>query len=452
MGEQAPDAAVYMEYGHWRFSLKNPYYDLINVASFWIAVLHEVYGIGDVVNAVPNLVFYIVIILLFICSLLIAYRRLIGGERGFDVVVYALLIAIASPYITFISVPPSLSALYALLFIGFFISRDRLDSRDYVVLLILALAGILTHATAMGMIIFFLLSLTLILRIVKNKTQETHSRGTFGVLVTVLVLYVLLSLVRFIYTTAYISLYPYYASFISFINFLSGTGEVELRASKYGLYAPLFTVFSWTILPGLAASYVLYCLIKRSCTESRQQLISLSLLIGGLILIGMGFIGSHFSNSFSREAGYPGYMLLLLGSIEPLRLITKSRRLETMLMVVMVLGLISGIYTVTNAAGLYIGKLPFLAFRPPTPGEALLIRQLINTGVLNTQATGNIMICTQFDPNTILVYALLDHITTPSDVALGKFIINAVPLNSCDNITSILLISSKSLLMVTKLK
>ncbi|MGB9809794.1 MAG: hypothetical protein ACPLSA_07140, partial [Caldanaerobacter sp.] len=329
VGEQAPDAAVYMEYGHWSFSLKNPYYDLINVASFWIAVLHEVYGVGDVVNAVPNLVFYIVIILLFICSLLIAYRRFIGGEGGFDVIVYVLLIAIATPYITFISMPPSLSAIYASLFISFFISRAVLSVQDYVVLVVLALAGMLTHATSIGMITFFLLSLIFVsaifnrARVNTTRKVEPYLWRAFGVLAMILALHTILSLARFFYTSAYVSLYPYYSDFIRFINFLIGTRELETRISRYELYSPLFTSYSWTILPGLAVSYIIYCLAKRSCI-ARHQLTSLSLLVGGLLLIGIGFVGSFFSNSFSRETGYPGYILLPLGSVEPLKSIIRE--------------------------------------------------------------------------------------------------------------------------------
>jgi hypothetical protein len=414
VGEQVPDAAVYMEYGHWSFSLKNPYYDLINVASFWIAVLHGVYGVGDVVNAFPNLVFYIVIILLFVCSLLIAYRRFIGGEGGFDVIVYVFLIAIATPYITFITVPPSLSALYALLFISFFISRAWLSMQDYTVLIVLALAGMLTHATSMGMITFFLLSLIFVSAAV-NRARESYPWGAFGVLVMVLALHTILSLARFFYTSAYVSLYPYYSDFMRFINFLLGTGELETRISRYELYLPLFTAYSWTILPGLAASYILYCLAKRSCI-AQHQLASLSLLVGGLLLIGIGFAGSFFSNSFSREAGYPGYILLLLGSMEPLKSIIRERRSEAILLAMIVLALISGMYTMKNAPELYIGKVPYLTFRPPTPGECMLVKNLIVSNFLG-HTSKNLFLLSSIDPGIFTVYAIV--VMSPSDPREG---------------------------------
>jgi hypothetical protein len=405
VGEQAPDAAVYMKHGHWSFSLKNPYYNLINVASFWIAFLHGIYDVGDVANAIPNLVFYIVIVLLSVCSLLIVYRRFVGAERSFDVIAYVLLIAIATPYITFISVPPSLSALYALLFISFFISRSGLDVRDYVVLVVLALAGVLTHATSMGMITFFLLSLLLI-SVAVNRARKSFPWSAFGILVMVLAIHTLLSLTRLFYTSAYVSLYPYYSDFMRFLNFLIGTGEVEIRVSGYELYSPLFTAFSWTLLPAFATSYVLYCLLhKRSCA-TYQQLLSLSLLIGGLTLIFLGFIGSFFSNSFSREAGYPGYMLLLLGSVEPIRVITRSKRKEVILLVIVVLGLISGMYTVKNAPELYVGRIPYLIYRPPTPGESLLVKNLIVSNLLG-YASKDLFLLSSIDPGIFTVYAIL---------------------------------------------
>jgi len=400
VGEQIPDAAIYMRYGHWSSSLKNPYYDLINVASFWIAFLHEVYGAGDVVNAIPNLVLYITIILLSVCSLLIIYRRFIGAKGGFDVIAYVLLIAIATPYVTFISVPPSLSALYALLFISFFISRAGLDVRDYGILIMLALAGILTHATSVAMITFFLLFLLFVL-VAVNRAHESYPWSAFKILVMLLALHTLLSLIRFFYTSAYVSLYPYYSDFMRFFNFFIGTGEVETRMSRYELYSPLFTVFSWILLPAFAMPYVLYFLLhKRSCA-TYQQLLSLPLLIGGLLLIFIGFIGSFFSNSFSREAGYPGYMLLFLGSVEPIRVIINSKRNEVILLVMVVLSLISGMYTVKNAPELYMGKIPCLAYRPPTSSEIILAEDLLRLSILENMK--GFKIYQYFDPGIYLV-------------------------------------------------
>jgi len=54
IGEQTPDAAMYMTYGHWSFSLKNPFYNIINVSSYWIALLHMVLGIGNIIYDLPN--------------------------------------------------------------------------------------------------------------------------------------------------------------------------------------------------------------------------------------------------------------------------------------------------------------------------------------------------------------------------------------------------------------
>jgi hypothetical protein len=46
VGEQVPDATIYTSCNHWIFSIKNPYYDIINVASFWIAMLHMILGVN----------------------------------------------------------------------------------------------------------------------------------------------------------------------------------------------------------------------------------------------------------------------------------------------------------------------------------------------------------------------------------------------------------------------
>jgi hypothetical protein len=446
VGEQIPDAAIYMRYGHWSSSLKNPYYDLINVASFWIAFLHEVYGAGDVVNAIPNLVLYLTIILLSVCSLLIIYRRFIGAKGGFDVIAYVLLIAIATPYVTFISVPPSLSALYALLFISFFISRAGLDVRDYGVLIMLALAGILTHATSMAMITFFLLFLLLFVLVAVNRAHESYSLSTFKILVMLLALHTLLSLIRFFYTSAYVSLYPYYSDFMRFFNFFIGTGEVETRMSRYELYSPLFTVFSWILLPAFATSYVLYFLLhKRSCA-TYQQLLSLPLLIGGLLLIFIGFIGSFFSNSFSREAGYPGYMLLFLGSVEPIRVIINNKRNEVILLVMVVLSLISGMYTVKNAPELYMSKIPSLAYRPSTSSEIILAEDLLRLSMLGD--IRSFKIYQEFDPGLYLVKMIEWRLIWPYNISsLGM---NIQPMSSMGSMNVSDIIFNSPLLYISR--
>ncbi|MFP3191318.1 MAG: hypothetical protein RXR31_08350, partial [Thermoproteota archaeon] len=75
VSEQTPDATAYMTYGHWSFSLKNPFYNIINVSSYWIALLHMVLGIGNVMYDIPNVMLYNIIALLIMLPVYVTYRR-----------------------------------------------------------------------------------------------------------------------------------------------------------------------------------------------------------------------------------------------------------------------------------------------------------------------------------------------------------------------------------------
>jgi hypothetical protein len=111
---------------------------------------------------------------------------------------------------------------------------------------------VLTHATAIAMLIFGFLSVLILLRIYRENSAK-YLR-IFGILVSV---YIVLSLIRFIYTTAYLATMPYYADFLRFLNFLASPGGVELRITRYEQWSPLFTSFSWSVYPALSAAYIL---------------------------------------------------------------------------------------------------------------------------------------------------------------------------------------------------
>jgi len=135
VSEQTPDATVYAVYGHWRSSLKNPYYDVTNVASLWIALLHRVLGINNITNAIPNTVLYFTIALLISLSVYIVYQK--NLSRSFALL--AILIAFATPYITFISIPPALSAMFAFLSLLLVLDKEYFRPSDYITMLIFGL-------------------------------------------------------------------------------------------------------------------------------------------------------------------------------------------------------------------------------------------------------------------------------------------------------------------------
>jgi len=382
IGEQIPDAAVYVTSGHWSFSLKNPFYGIINVASFWIAILHTMLGVNDIVDALPNMILYFVTALLILLGVYLVYKRI-----GFQsTVLTAIILALATPYIPLIVVPPDLSAVFAVLALTFFAKRD-IKSSDYIVIATLSTAGVLTHATAMAMIIIGPITLYLLTKLYRGGI--TLRSGISTLLIMILVL----SIVRFFYTTAYLSLLPYYADFLKFLNFLSSPGNVELRVTKYEQWAPLFTSFSWTMFPALAASYVTGRLFKKR--HNYSELLSLSLLLAGLGLILIGFAGANFNNSFSRETADPGYLLLLLGSFEPLRCVYNSKVGRATMAVLIVMAVLSGLFTITNAPWLYVGKVPNLTLMPSTPQDVQVSQDLLKLSGANSLS--NLRLYQNFD-------------------------------------------------------
>ena len=65
---------MYMTYGYWSFSLKNPFYNIISVTSYWIALLHMVLGISNIMYDLPNVMLYCIIALLIMLPIYITYR------------------------------------------------------------------------------------------------------------------------------------------------------------------------------------------------------------------------------------------------------------------------------------------------------------------------------------------------------------------------------------------
>jgi hypothetical protein len=288
--------------------------------------------------------------------------------------------------------------MYAVLAIMLLV-KEEVKFPDYVAILLLSITGILTHATAIGILFFGTAALYLISRLYK----VDNSKSYLNVLVLITVIYLIISIARFIYASgAYISIYPYYASFLQFLNFLHSPSTVELRVTRYGEYVPLFTSFSWTVYPALAASYVASLLLLRRRLK-RNEALSFSLLGAGLLLIFLGFVLSHFSNSFSRESAYPGYILLLLGSFEPLRQIVDkgNKTMKVILFIILFLAIFSGMFTIKNASWIYIGKVPYLSYEPPTPSEILMAKNLLE--LAGTNSITHLKIYQDFDPSVYTV-------------------------------------------------
>ena len=424
ISEETPDAVAYIVFNHWSFSLKNPFYDIINVASFWIAIIHLVPGVDNIMYDPPNIALYFTIALLITLSAYITYKKF-GAIHAIPI---AVALALATPYITFTTIPPSLSAMYAVLTI-MLITREEMRLTDYIVILLLSTAGVLTHATAIGMLLFGTSALYLASRLFKANNSKIY----LNILALISVIYLIISIVRFIYAgKAYLSIIPYYADFLRLLNFLQESSTVQLRVTRYGEYAPFITSFSWSVYPALAASYIVLLLILRRRLK-RNEAFSFSLLSAGLLLIFAGFVLSRFSNSFSRESGYPGYMLLFLGSFEPLRHIIEkeNKMIKVILFTILYLAIFSGMFTIKDAPWIYIGKVPYLSYKPPSPSDILKSENLLKLAGVDIS---RLIIYQNFAPDIYTVELIKWKLIDLNRVSAFNIHITTAYINSTSNI------------------
>ena len=185
-----------------------------------------------------------------------------------------------------------------------------------------------------------------------------------------------------------------------------------LRITRYEQWSPLFTSFSWSVYPALSTAYILVTLFRKR--HSHSELLALALSLAGLVLVAIGFVGSGFSNSFSREVAYTGYMLLFLSSFEALRKVDGDKVGRVVMMILIVFAVISGIFTIKNAPWFYVGKVPFLTYRPPTPSETLLAGKLLT--LLNSMNEfRSIELIQSFDPGTYIVKMIESRLIEPSN-------------------------------------
>jgi len=118
---------MYMTYGYWSFSLKNPFYNIISVTSYWIALLHMVLGISNIIYDLPNAMLYCIIALLIMLPIYVTYRWF----KSVNSTPIAVALALAILYITLIGVSTALSAMYAVLAIMLLV-KEEVKFPDYV--------------------------------------------------------------------------------------------------------------------------------------------------------------------------------------------------------------------------------------------------------------------------------------------------------------------------------
>jgi len=108
-------------------------------------------------------------------------------------------------------------------------------------------------------------------------------------------------------------------------------------------------------------------------------------------------------------------MLLFLGSFEPLRCINNSKVGKAVKAILIVMAVFSGLFTMKNAPWLYVGKVPCLIFRPPTPQEILLGEDLLKLS--SARSLSDLRLYQDFDPGVYTVKIIEWGLKKPADIS-----------------------------------
>jgi hypothetical protein len=122
-------------------------------------------------------------------------------------------------------------------------------------------------------------------------------------------------------------------------------------------------------------------------------------------------------------------MLLFIGSFEAFKHINLDRIGGIIMIIILVMGVFSGFFTVKNAPWLYVGRIPYLTYRPPISSEIILAEDLLKLSML--EDIRSFKIYQEFDPELYLVKMIEWRLIGPYNISsLGM---NIQPMSSRDS-------------------
>jgi hypothetical protein len=123
-------------------------------------------------------------------------------------------------------------------------------------------------------------------------------------------------------------------------------------------------------------------------------------------------------------------MLLFLESFDALRRINHNKIGRVIMVIIVVMAIFSGLFTIKNTPWLYIGKTPYLTYRPPTTSDITLAEDLLKLSALGE--LGIFRIYQDFDPGEYLVKLLEWGLIEPSNTLLPA--IDVRPISTLGNV------------------
>lgn len=368
IGEETPDAFLIFESGHWTKSLKNPYYDLLNVHAFYM-VLFTLLGAPSVENIFSDLPFSIAIGLFLVVALRTLTRRFTGISYTSFVLLFLTLAAVPVVHLFSWSLAaPVTLALFATNFVTY-----RGDRTKWIVFALLYIGALLFHGSAMLIIL-----LPIFYIIIHGFFGNTDVRNYVNILVLTIIISSIMAVVRFFYTTAYLGAGTYWYELLRFLThgLQAATREPHWSAPQI----PRITSYSFTVLPAIALTplllYILSKIYKRIVWHIDSHYVA-HLLTGGAMLL-MGMVASTFSNSLSRELGYPGFIVITISAAYMLKRVEENSVLRAVFALVAITAYALSLFTPSINPWLYLPSIPMPSYTPTTY-ESYLVAEAITS-------------------------------------------------------------------------
>ncbi|PLJ78176.1 hypothetical protein [Infirmifilum sp. SLHALR2] len=386
IGEETPDAFLIFKSGHWARSLKNPYYDLIDVHAFYMA-LFALLGELPVESIFSDLPLSMAIGLFLAVALraLIKKHTNIGCTSFFILFLALVAVPVVNLFSWYLAAPMAL----ALLAMNFAIPRS--DKTKWIIFALLYSGALLFHGSAM---LATLLPLSYVfVRIFLGNADKSSDVKTLAFATS---LSLIMNVLRFLYTTAYLGAETYWHELLRFLNL--GLQATTREPHWFVPQIPRITLYSFTVLPAMASTplllYILSKISKRLRCHSIDSHYLAHLLTGGTMLL-MGLLASTFSNSLSRELGYPGFIFVAISAAYTLKHVEERGVLQVAFALIVAIAYALSLFTPTVNIWLYLPSNPIPSYTPTTY-ESYLIAEAIasryTSGLLSVKSVYSIPI------------------------------------------------------------
>jgi len=368
IGEETPDAFLIFKSAHWAKSLKNPYYDLMNVHAFYM-VLFTFLGASSVESIFSDLPLSVTIALFLAVALRVLTKRYADIEHTSFLILFLALATI--PVVHLFSWSLAAPITLALFATNFALSRN--DRTRWIIFVLLYSGALLFHGSAMLTILlplFYIFSCIFLGN--SNKSVDVK------VLALATLLSLAMSVLRFFYTTAYLGAGTYWHELLRFLAYglQATTREPHWSAPQI----PRITSYSFTVLPAMALTpLLLYILLKvyKGLEWYINSHYLAHLLTGGTMLL-MGLLASTFSNSLSRELGYPGFIVMTISAAYTLKHVEEKNTLRDIFALIVAIAYALSLFTPTINPWLYLYSNPIPSYTPTTY-ESYLVAEAITS-------------------------------------------------------------------------